>query len=161
MTKKREAPKSRGQKKGINRKPMSPFAPKKVIIAAVEAAMKPEHAPVRVHRDYRIVLNDVWADALRNRGVPITHRDIFENLHHENPIAAMIRALGLFETVFFDRYGATLSTDVFLQNQWLMMWQGLRHILSQDLRGDMDGQTLWNCMAALALNAGIPSKEWE
>lgn len=113
---------------------------------------------LRVHRDYRIVLNDVWMQALARGKVEITQRDVFEDLIHEHPVACLIRALGAYETGYHNKYNF-LATEGMDGAAWLNMWQQVRVLLSSNMRDPLDGATLWNCLFALGLNAGFTEKE--
>lgn len=90
----------------------------------------------------------------------MSHREEFENLtNYEQPLAAMIRALGLYETKVFEKHGHVLAADAFEASHWLQMWQAVRVLLSGD-RGHMDGATLYACLEALAKNAGFSASDY-
>lgn len=158
--------KSQGQKSPNNKRPLKPFPPLKKVItktAVPQPSVNEYIEPlIRIHRDYRIVLHDVWMDAIQRPGSHITieQREQFENLLDEQPLACLIRALGLFETRFYNKYGKLLATDGFEGRQWMNMWGNLTVLLACD-RGIMDGGTLYRCLECLALNAGFTQEDFQ
>ena len=123
---------------------------------------KAEARTQTLHGDYRMVLNAVWCQALAaaHPAEALKHREVFENLHNEHWIAAMIRALGKHETSFYNKYGARLATDGFEGKGWLCIWQELRSLLNVDL-GGMQGRLLYAAMVALAVNAGFREEDFQ
>lgn len=176
---------SKGQNKGIHRKPLSPFAPAKRVIQGaldravatadkVAATLDVDAASTRLlpnkgfHRDYRVVIAAVLDNALRNTAkLTYLQRAEFENLGEsdqfkrpENPIACLIRALGRYETAFFERNNQVLSTDAFESVQWLNIWRNVRVLLSTTAIGNIPGAVLWEVMEAVAKNAGFSSSDY-
>lgn len=132
---------------------------KKIILKPLQEGT---FVPKLIHRDYRIVLNDVWMEAIRRDkrqgGIPVEQRDVFENLLKENPIASLIRALGLYETRYYETHGTHM--DAFERSHWLMMWNAVRVLLSTSMRDPLDGATLYRCLECLAKNAGFKEDEY-
>lgn len=167
----REPPKSRSQKKHLSRKVLSAWGPQRqsklaqTVVPTPTATTAPVETTVEFkHRDYRIIFNDTMEAA--NRGQPgsregwwIKHRDVFEDLsHREHPIAALMRALGLYETRHYETYKELLAHDQVLGPCWLTMFFEVRRLLNGELNG-MDGGLCDSMLMALARNAGFSDKE--
>lgn len=121
--------------------------------------------PLINHRDYRIVFNDTMNKARQdfdkagNRSSWwIQHRDDFENLHNEIPIASLIRGLGNYETDHYNRIGHVLADNYVLGPCWLTILFEVRRLLNGDV-GKMDSGLLSQMLFDLGLNAGFSPKE--
>ncbi len=119
-----------------------------------------------IHRDYRIVFNDVMdmsrlrKGTAREREVWMKHRDTFEDLIHEDAFAAMMRALGLMESAYYYRMGVSISSDGVIGAGWLSMLQEARRSLYHMRSEALDGGLCDAMMVALAKNAGFEEREY-
>lgn len=130
------------------------------------------------HMDYRLVLNNVWAHALKTsaeKALVLRHREVFESLGtvqgiqgdykvpalvmRESPQPAIIRALGLWETEYHNKYGKLIAHDGWESRLWLEMWQTARNLLSADYDHRLLGRLMYDALVALALNAGFDEKD--
>lgn len=130
------------------------------------------------HMDYRLVLNDVWAHALKTsaeKALVLRHREVFESLGtvqgiqgdykvpalvmRESPQPAIIRALGLWETEYHNKYGKLIAHDGLESRLWLEMWQTACNWLSFEYDHRLLGRLMYDALVALALNAGFDEKD--
>ena len=154
------------------------YKPNALVIAGYAT---PKPAPG--HLDYRIVLANVWAESLEKAKLSKTeppalvlrHRDAFESFGtvqavqgdykvpalvlHEGPQPAMIRALGLWETEFYNKYGTLIAHDG-EKEVWLAVWKQVASWwLSCEYDHRLLGRLMYDALVALALNAGFAPED--
>lgn len=148
---------------------------KKPVILAVHSLQTPKQPE---HLDYRIVLANVWADALKTekqKALVLRHRDVFESIGgvqatqldfktpalvlREGPQPAMIRALGIWETTLYEKHNIPIAHMGEEGKMWLSVWQTLRSWLSWEYDHRLLGRLMYDALVALALNAGFTTED--
>lgn len=117
--------------------------------------------PARLHRDYRIVFNDAMNAGRELPGALgwwVAHRDAFEDLFNEHPVAALMRAIGRYETAHFELRKTTIAHDLVLGKCWLTMFFEVRRLLNGVML-DLDAVLCERMLVALALNAGFEESD--
>ena len=95
----------------------------------------------------------------RPSGWWIRHRDAFEDLFNESPIAALMRALGRYETAHWNTHVHAIAHDYVLGRSWLTMWFEVRRLAMGGELAQLDRELIQLMLRDLAYSAGFEDKE--